>query len=103
MKVQANGNIAIVAAMYPGGPAQLGGLMLSDELIALNGYAFVGDMEKWCTYFDENEKTFTVKRAGRLLEIKLPEVQRNFYMEYTIHPLAEPNTHQRKALEAWSR
>jgi predicted metalloprotease with PDZ domain len=103
MKVQANGNSALVVAMYPGGPAQLGGLMLVDELIALNSYTFAGDMEKWCTYFDENEKTFTVKRAGRLLEINLPEVQRNFYMEYTIYPVSEPNMHQRKAFEAWSR
>ena len=76
--------------------------MLNDEHVAVNGYAFAGDMEKWCAYFDENEKTFTVKRSGRILEIKLPEVQRNFYMEYTIKPVSEPNVHQRKAFEAWS-
>jgi len=102
MKVLPNGNNVLVAAMYPGGPAQLGGLMLNDELIAVNGYAFAGDMEKWCAYFDENEKTFTVKRSGRLLQMKLPEVQRNFYMEYAIKPIAEPNVHQRKAFEAWA-
>jgi predicted metalloprotease with PDZ domain len=102
MKVVQNGNGVLVTAMYPGGPAQLGGLMLNDELIGVNGIAFVGDMEKWCAYFDENEKTFTVKRAGRLLEIKLPEVQRNFYMEYSIERINEPNVHQKKGFEAWS-
>jgi predicted metalloprotease with PDZ domain len=102
MKVLPVGNHVVVAAMYPGGPAQLGGLMMNDELIAVNGYAFTGDMEKWCEYFDENEKTFTVKRSGRLLEVKLPEVQRNFYMEYAIKPVSEPNVHQRKAFDAWS-
>ena len=101
MKVLPNGNGVIVSAMYPGGPAQLGGLMLNDELLGVNGIAFAGDMEKWCVYFDENEKTFTVKRAGRLIEFKLPEVQRNFYMEYTILPVSEPNVHQRKTFEAW--
>ncbi|MCE2711824.1 MAG: hypothetical protein LW688_04715 [Cryomorphaceae bacterium] len=101
MKVSPSGNGVIVSAMYSGGPAQLGGLMLNDELIGVNGIAFAGDMEKWCVYFDENEKNFTVKRAGRLIEIKLPEVQRNFYMEYTILPISEPNVHQRKAFEAW--
>jgi hypothetical protein len=63
---------------------------------------FAGDMEKWCAYFDGDEKTFTVKRAGRLLEIKLPELQRNFYMEFAIKQSPELNVYQRKAYESWS-
>jgi predicted metalloprotease with PDZ domain len=102
MKVVSSGNTVLVSAMYPGGPAQLGGLMLNDELIAVNGMLFAGDLEKWCAYFDGDEKTFTVKRAGRLLEIKLPELQRNFYMEFAIKQSPEPNVYQRKAYESWS-
>jgi predicted metalloprotease with PDZ domain len=102
MKVIQNGNSALVAAMYPGGPAQLSGLMLNDELLGINGFAFNGDMEKWCAYFDKNDKVFTVKRSGHLLEIKLPESQGNFYMEYAIRYVVAPNARQRKAFEAWS-
>jgi len=101
MKTVPNGAGALVAAIYPGGPADLGGVMLNDELIAVNGYVCNADLERWCTYFDENEKTFTVKRSGRLIELKLPEVQRNFYMEYSVVPVADPNGHQKKAMVAW--
>jgi hypothetical protein len=76
-------------------------LMLNDELLAVNGFAFAGDIEKWCNYFDENEKRFTVKRSGRIVEVTLPEVQRNFYMEYAVKTVVEPNVQQRKAFEAW--
>jgi predicted metalloprotease with PDZ domain len=101
MKTVPNGAGSVVAAIYPGGPADLGGMMLNDELIAVNGYVCNGDLERWCAYFDEDEKVFTIKRAGRLLELRLPEVQRNFYMEYTVVPVKDPNGHQKKALEAW--
>ena len=98
-----NGQSIIVAAMYPGGPADLGGLMLNDEIIAINGYMIKGDLEKWLNYFDENDKFLTINRGGRLFELRLPEVQRNFYMEYTVVPMENPNGPQKKALEAWMK
>ena len=98
-----NGQSIIVAAMYPGGPADLGGLMLNDEIIAINGYMINGDLEKWLNYFDENDKFLTINRGGRLFELRLPEVQRNFYMEYTVVPMENPNGPQKKALEAWMK
>ncbi len=96
-----NGQGILVAAMYPGGPADLGGLMLNDEIIAINGYMVNGELEKWLNYFDENDKFLTINRGGRLLELRLPEVQRNFYMEYIVVPMENPNGQQKKALEAW--
>lgn len=100
-KYNPNGQGTLVAAMYPGGPADLGGLMLNDEIIAINGYMVNGELEKWLNYFDENDKFLTINRGGRLLELRLPEVQRNFYMEYTVVPMENPNGQQKKALEAW--
>jgi predicted metalloprotease with PDZ domain len=92
----------LVAAMYPGGPAELGGLMLNDEIIAVNGYSCGGELDRWFNYFDEDNKLLTVQRGGKILEIYLPEVQRNFYMEYTVVPMETPNNLQRKALESFS-
>jgi predicted metalloprotease with PDZ domain len=102
MKVVPNGNGVNVAAMFPGGPAEQGGLMLNDELIALNGCVFTGDIEKWCNYFDENEKNFTVKRSGRLIEVQIPSVEGVYYQEYSINSVENPREEQRKAFANWA-
>lgn len=96
-----SGQNFLVAAMYPGGPAELGGLILNDEIIAVNGYSCGGELDRWLNYFDEDNKLLTLQRGGKILEIYLPEVQRNFYMEYSVVPVENPNSPQKKALEAW--
>ena len=94
---------AIVSAIFPGSPAQLGGLMLGDEVVAVNSYLSGQDPDKWLTYFDSDSKRLTVNRSGKLIELLLPEVNRNFYSEYTISPLKELTHQQKKAFEAWGK
>jgi predicted metalloprotease with PDZ domain len=93
----------IIKVIYPGSPANLGGLMLEDEIIAVNGYACLGELDKWLKYFDNDLKHITVLRAGRVIQMTLPEVDRNFYMEYEVKPLAKMNTPQIKAFDAWRK
>ena len=93
----------IIKVIYPGSPANLGGLMLEDEIIAVNGYACLGELDKWLKYFDNDLKHITVLRAGRIIQMTLPEVDRNFYMEYEVKPLAKMNTPQIKAFDAWRK
>lgn len=94
---------ASVVAIFPGSPAQLGGLMLGDEVMAVNSYLSGQDPDKWLTYFNSDAKRLTVNRSGKLIELLLPEVNRNFYSEYTISPLKEQNHQQKKAFEAWGK
>ncbi len=93
----------IIKVIYTGSPANLGGLMLEDEIIAVNGYACLGELDKWLKYFDNDLKHITVLRAGRIIQMTLPEVDRNFYMEYEVKPLAKMNTPQIKAFDAWRK
>jgi len=97
------GNHHVVKAIYPGSPADLGGLMLEDEIIAVNAFALNGELDKWLQYADDTTKTLTVIRAGKLVELTFPEVQRNFYLEYGIRPMENPTAAQKKALEHWSK
>lgn len=90
-----------VRAMYPGGPAETSGLMLDDEITAVNGYACGGELDKWLSYFDDDIKTVTVDRKGEIKQITFPEVSRSFYMKYSVQPVEEPNKHQAKAYKAW--
>jgi len=93
----------IVKMIYPGSPANLGGLQLEDEIIAVNGYSCNGELDKWLKYFDNDSKHLTILRAGQVLQKTLPEVDRNFYMEYSVKKLAKMNTPQIKAFDAWSK
>jgi predicted metalloprotease with PDZ domain len=95
-----NGNF-VVSALYPSGPADLGGLMQGDEIMAVNGYLCAGELDKWLNYFDNDAKRLTILRAGRVMEMTLPEVNRNFYSEYSVVALSQPNGPQIKALENW--
>jgi predicted metalloprotease with PDZ domain len=102
-KTNQNGNNFIVSALYPGGPADLGGLMLGDEIIAVNNMICSGELDKWLNYFDNDAKKISYIRGGILKESTLPEVMRNFYSEYTVEPIENPNNLQKKGLEAWSK
>lgn len=92
---------AQVYSIYPGSPADLGGLMLNDEIIAVNGNLCNADCDNWLNLVDNDLKVLTIARAGKLKEIQLPEVNRFFYAKYSVRKLEQPNTHQKKAFEAW--
>jgi predicted metalloprotease with PDZ domain len=95
------GNNFIITSLYPGSPAELGGLMLNDEVIAVNDYVCSGELDKWLTYFDANVKTITVVRSGKLIQCQLPEVNRFFYSEYSVSLNESANNLQKRALQAW--
>ena len=102
-KAAQNGNNFIVSAMYPGGPADLGGMMIGDEIIAVNSFMCQGELEKWLLFVDHSPKNISIIRAGKLIELTLPEVNRNFYSEYTITEVVLPNNSQKSALNAWMK
>ena len=92
---------ALVKAMYPGGPAELGGLMLEDEIIALNGVAIENNLNEWLTYFNDDIKELTIFRKGCMHSLTLPEVNRFFYNTYQVKQVKNPNGLQKNALKAW--
>ncbi len=102
-KAVQNGNNFLVSAMYPGGPADLGGMMIGDEIIAVNSFMCQGELEKWLLFVDHSPKNISIIRAGKLMELTLPEVNRNFYSEYTITEVVLPNNSQKSALNAWMK
>jgi predicted metalloprotease with PDZ domain len=97
-----NGKV-IVKAMYPGSPAEVGNVMLEDEIIALNGMLINNNLDSWLNYFDEDTKTITVQRGGVIKEITLPEVNRNFYMKYSVRKMQKPTRDQQNAFDAWKK
>ena len=102
-KTQSKGINALVTALYPSGPADLAKLSIGDEIIAINDFACQGELNKWLSYFDDDAKTVTVLRDGKLMNFTFPEVNRNFYMTYSVGKLKDLSNDQKKAYENWKR
>jgi predicted metalloprotease with PDZ domain len=71
-----------VSSIFYGSPADVGGLIIGDEIIAVKGYTCQTDLESWLKYFESDEKELTILRQGSLLRITMPEVDRFFFSEY---------------------
>lgn len=102
LKAMADNKDFIVKALYVGGSADLGGVMLEDKIIAVNGYACEGELEKWLTYFEEEQKVLTINRKGTILELNIPDMNRTFYQLYSIMPMKKTLPKQERALHMWS-
>ena len=102
MKVLPKGPDAQVIAIYPGAPADNGGLALNDEIIAVNNMRLQGNLDQWLAYEEEGMKTVLVNRGGRLIEKSLPEVNRFFYQTHSVKKLDFLDQHQRKAFKYWA-
>lgn len=101
MKVLPKGSDAQITSIYPGSPADLGGLAINDEIIGVNQIRLQNNLDQWLSFHDSNTKTLLIHRNGRLMEKTLPEVNRFFYLTHTVKRLDELNQHQRKALKSW--
>lgn len=102
IKALPHGHNFIVKSIYPGSPADIGGVVLEDEIIAVNHHVVNGELDAWLDHFDDEQKILTVQRAGMLKELHLPEVQRPFFVEYGFAKLEEMNHSQVKLFGAWS-
>lgn len=92
-----------VVSVYPGGTADMGGIMLEDEIIAVNGFACQGELDQWLEMHDDQQKKLLVQRKGKILELALPELQRTFFNIYSIEEVKNPNNSQKKSFESWSK
>jgi predicted metalloprotease with PDZ domain len=101
MKLAPLGKSFHVVAMFSGGPADLGGMRIGDEIIGVNGFVLNNDIESWFSYFDKEIKEITFVREGRIKTVTLPEVQSFFYHTYSVKLVENRNTAQEKALKLW--
>ena len=102
MKTVHQANHLLISAIYPGSPADMAGLSLGDELIALNTIKLNHDLDSCLNYFDASSKTLSFFRNGKLLQLTLPEVNRFFYLNHKIHKKVNLTPNQEKAIFAWS-
>jgi predicted metalloprotease with PDZ domain len=103
IKTIASGQNFTVASVYPGGTADMGGIMLEDEILAVNDYTCQGELDQWLEMHDNQQKRLLIQRKGRIIELALPELQRTFFNIYSIQEVQNPNRSQQKGFEFWSK
>lgn len=100
-KVSESGGKTTVTNIYSGSPAELGGLMVGDQIIAVNECDSSGALDKWLNYFKDDHKQLLVNRDGRFITLILPEVNRNFFMKYSLVKKANLTVQQKRAFDKW--
>jgi hypothetical protein len=58
-------------------------------------------LDTWLSFHENQSKTLLVERSGRILELFIPEVDRNFFAQNKVLRLDTLNGPQEKALNAW--
>jgi predicted metalloprotease with PDZ domain len=103
IKFLPNGVNALVKNILPQSLADLSGLMLEDEIIAINKILIGGELDKWLTYFKGDKTTLTVQRAGKLVEIELMIGEATSgYNEYKVKKLGQLSEEQTLLFEKWT-
>jgi predicted metalloprotease with PDZ domain len=103
MKVSLVGKEWQILSIYPGSPADTGGLAIGDLIIGVNGLRALPSLDNWLAFHENQNKTLLVDRNGQLLERFIPEVDRHFYVSHTVVAATDTIAAQEKALTIWAR
>jgi predicted metalloprotease with PDZ domain len=103
IKVSLVGKDWQILNIYPGSPADTGGLAIGDLILGVNGMRALPSLDNWLAFYENQNKTLSLERNGQLLERFIPEVDRHFYVSHAVIATTESSAAQQKALMSWSR
>ncbi len=92
---------AVVQSIYPNAIADKAGLSINDKVLAVNGYAVHGDLDRWSNYFSEKAQQYTIERKGRILQLTLQEGDALYYHKYKVSEQSQLSNEQKEAFGAW--
>ena len=91
----------LVKKLYPGSSADLGQLMLEDEILIVNGYKVNNDLDSWIEYFKDDQIELTVSRKGRVVNVICPNTNKSYFPIYTIEKAKSPSNLQKRVFKKW--
>lgn len=97
------GGAAKIAAVYPDSVADIAGLRVNDEIIAINSMQVKGDLADWAKYFAGQNPKLLVAHGGIVRNVELAQTKEEYYRTYYISKIAHASDDQREAFGAWSR
>lgn len=91
----------IIIDISPGCPADMSGMTLGDEIIAVNNTIINNNLDKWLTYYDGTTHCLQISRNHELVNLDMPTLNRTFFQRIKIQVKKEANDNQIKARQAW--
>ena len=91
----------IVKKVYPGSAIDLGGIMLEDEIVSINGFRVNGDLDKWVHYFEDDQIELGLNRAGKMMSITCPNTNKSYFPTYSIVKVKAPSNLQKRIFKKW--
>jgi predicted metalloprotease with PDZ domain len=102
IKTQVKSNGTFVVDIYPGSPADMGGLRIGDQIIGVNKTQVNSNLDQWLHYFNESKEIYlTMSRNQNIKEVLIPTLNRSFYQEYKIQAKKDLDKNQIKAIQSW--
>jgi predicted metalloprotease with PDZ domain len=102
IKTLQQGNYFVVKAIYPNSPAETYGLMLEDEIYAVQSMDVNGNLDAWLSYFEQDTLEIMIRRKGVFVNKKLKLDKQVYYLEYYMQETKEKTENQKKYFEKWS-
>ncbi|PKR80418.1 hypothetical protein CW751_10130 [Brumimicrobium salinarum] len=91
----------VIKALYPGGPLDVAGAMIEDEIVAINGMAIKNNVNRWAKFFRTDDKEITINRKGEIIQLHIPESHRPYYQRYFLRLIDAPDKNQIHAFDEW--
>lgn len=90
-----------ILEIFPGSSAELGQLMVGDEILALNEIPLKGSLHKALRAFTESSLTLKVNRLGRIFDTVCPNTNRSMYPIYTVKKSKAPSNLNKRIFKKW--
>jgi predicted metalloprotease with PDZ domain len=95
-------NNLVIKSIHPNSSAAISGLMLEDEIVALNRFETNLELDKWLNHFNEEALTLLVKRKGKYIDIHIDKSGSSSFQEAMISQIKKPNLEQQSFFTKWS-
>ncbi len=102
IKTLQQGNYFIVKSIYPNSPADTYGLMLEDEIYAVQSMDLNGNLDAWLGYFNQDTLEIMIKRKGVFMNKSISFDKQVYYPEYFLEVKEDMTEKQKKYFERWS-
>lgn len=101
VKTSRSGDKLIVTQISPGSTAELGGMMMMDEIAAINGEPVAEDFDSQLNEHKKGEVKLEINRLGRKLEVNCPNTNKSYFPLYTIIKAKAPSNLAKRIFKKW--
>lgn len=107
IKVHEAAGLCKVTAVYPGSVADLAGISVNDDLLAINEMQIRPDnsgtnFTEWCSYFGDRHLQLSIATNAHVKKIEIGPQPGSYYKLIKIQRQKEPSDQQKANYELWS-